>query len=425
MAYFSIKNPFIIGKQTNDTASYFQQAKDEFEPKTYAERNRMTFIICQLTSNFYHVVSVLLGLATAYLISSVGSGVYYAPPDNVVLYIIIAVFFGLLITLVLIGTEFLKSTSAIQVFKNLSAGDKVSPSSIVALSACMMISIALSGVGGSFIAKLTSDQASLLKTALTHKTDSLNRYYNDEISLAEDNAKSYHKSNSYQGVITWTKDGSIAKQYAALKQRPNTLKDEHKNSISMLRAEYAGKLTRNSKSSWQNAYIAFAIILFLEVLTLFCYRYRFIYQANTYQEGLSMGTVKPWTVAFGDGASTVTVLRANDDQIKHPDQKTVSATHTQNPIGFQMRFAPQNEEGGKRPIYDSKRITYDPPAPQSIQFKDDNGTVRNGFLVVCAHCGKTCVRLSSQARFCSDAHRRIFHRKKAMKQLRDNMKRTV
>ncbi|WP_020532997.1 hypothetical protein [Flexithrix dorotheae] len=86
MAYFSIKNPFIIGKQTNDSQSYFQQAKDEFEPKTYAQRNRLSFIICQSVSAIYHVMSVLLGMATVYLISSVGSGIYYAPPDDAMIY---------------------------------------------------------------------------------------------------------------------------------------------------------------------------------------------------------------------------------------------------------------------------------------------------------------------------------------------------
>ena len=394
LSFFDLKNPFLTAKSQTDTGRFYKEAREALKPLPYAERNRLLFDLCRYSANIYHVLSVMLGLATAYLVATVGSGIYYAAPDDVVIFVVIALLFFILITLLLVATEFFKSNSAAQVFKSLATGDKVHITQTIALFACMSLSVALSGIGGAYITKLTSTHTEGLKSQLMTKQDSLNQFYASEIEKATLTAETYFSRNNYHGVITWTRGGEIAKRYESLQNDVQTLKDEQRQAIKDLKHQYAGLIASNSQTSWQNAIIAFVLIFFLEITTLLCYRFKFLYQASTLQEGLSRGVVRPWTITSQQ--KTVSVPYS-------PNEQTLSGTHGMdgNRLGF--RFGNTQDANRHQSI---------PPAPPSVQFRDNNGQVRNGFLIVCLHCGKEAIKLSSQAKFCCESHKKAYHRQK-------------
>ncbi len=290
----------VFTKNLNQTAQkgYYQEAQNELTPIPYAEKNRSLYIFSKGFVSVYHCISFLLGLASVFLIAKA----FYTGEINV-LTVAIAVLIGLLLSGLLVGLEMLKGQSATELFKALAKDEKSSVGSKFGLSFTFVLSVLFSAIGGAFLTVEMNDKSTIIQTELATQSDSLKNMYQSQLEGYEISINS-SKETLKKHTKGWRANNARTDLQTALEAKNNLL-EKLDNRLNVENEKALKNTLENAKEGQNTAFIVAFIVLVLELMTIICYRFRFIYLRNTEREGInfeiiSKETIEPQTTPINE-----------------------------------------------------------------------------------------------------------------------------
>lgn len=333
----------VFTKNLSQTAKkgYYQEAQQELTPVPYAEKNRSLYLFSKGFASVYHVVSFLLGLASVFLIAKA----FYTGEISV-LTIAIAVLIGLLLSGLLVGLEMLKGNSATDLFKSIAKGESAPTGAKLGLGFTFVLSVLFSAVGGAFLTVEMNDKSTIIQSELTTQTDSLKNMYQSQlegyeisINSSKETLKKYPKG--------WRANNARTDLETAVEAKNNLL-EKLDNRITLESDKAVKNTLENAKEGQNTAFIVAFIVLVLEIMTIICYRFKFIYLRNTEREGISFEiisneNVEPTVVPSNEPLKELAeILKTFLSQPTTQDVNTAIAPYTvqtlqpQKSIGFQF-----------------------------------------------------------------------------------------
>lgn len=344
---------------------YYDEALEALKDIPYAIRFRGAFNLSCFYANAYHILSVLLGLATAWLVTASLTGLV----DEVTLInVIMGVLFGVLMLLVLGAVEGLKMILSKSVFKKAATKKKVLFNEKISLIGLMLVSIGISALGGAFLTVKVKDQSEPLKIALIVERDSLTNAVNAQIHALDSTKHAYFEQNNWGGRL----DGSSRPQFIAYEEEIKKLREDLPKQIDKLEKGYKGRMAASATNANGWAWVAAVIVLLLEVLTLIAYWFKYSY------------------------------FRKAKIEVQH---STANST---------QQHGKTANNGNTPPVWANSVVGAVPLQPTQIGFGLPQNNGKNGYKITCENCGKTAVKNAHNARFCSNACRYEFHKNKVV-----------
>ncbi|WP_338769854.1 hypothetical protein WAF17_10690 [Bernardetia sp. ABR2-2B] len=353
-------DPFQQALNETRAKGYYEEAAQKLTPTTQAQKRRGSFKIVKSLKGFYHIVSFLLGLITAYLV-----GKTFAPNFDSVEMIAMAILIGLFSVGIFYALEKMKAESAQSIAQSRAIGDKASTMSWIGLLTCTLASIVISATGGAHISATLQDKSSEITATSNQEADSIKASFSEQISsydlLINSANETLKKHKTSWQAITARKDLKEAQE------QKNKLLEMQTAALSEIKADTKSSLSANDKDSSKNALIAAVVILILEILCIYGYFYEYSYYRFALDEGVAFNVIPP-VVIFPEVQYQQASLGGFQAQHQH-----------KNPIGF-----------------GSQNRNNDPQASSQNH--------------VCRNCGTSLSHKRSDAVFCSNNCRVIHHR---------------
>ena len=259
---------------------YYQEAQQELTPIPYAEKNRSLYLFSKGFVSVYHVVSFLLGLASVFLIAKA----FYTGEISV-LTIAIAVLIGLLLSGLLVGLEMLKGNSATDLFKSIAKGESAPTGAKLGLGFTFVLSVLFSALGGAFLTVEMNDKSTIIQSELTTQSDSLKNMYSSQLEGYEMSINS-SKETLKKHSKGWRANNARTDLQTAIEAKNNLL-EKLDNRLTIESDKAVKNTLENAKEGKNTGFIVAFIVLLLEIMTIICYHFKFIYLRNTEREGIS------------------------------------------------------------------------------------------------------------------------------------------
>lgn len=352
-------DPFTQALNETKAKGYYEEAAQKLTPTTQAQKRRGSFKIVRSLKSFYHVVSFLLGIITAYLV-----GKQFAPNFDSIELVAMALLMGVFAIGIFYALEKIKAESAQSIAQSKAIGDGTSIGSWVSLILCTAASIIISATGGAHISATLQDKSTEITASSNNEADSIKGGFSEQISsydllISSANETLKKHQTSWQAV-------TARKDLKEAQEQKNKLLEMQTLALSEIKADKKTSLSANDQDGTKNAAIAGVIILILEILCIYGYFYEYSYYRFALDEGVSFNIIPPVTIFPNI----------------HYQQPSLgggfNAQTQKNPIGFNQN-------------------------PNNPQANSQNGNCRN--------CNTSLDNKRSDAVFCSDTCRNVFHRK--------------
>jgi Skp family chaperone for outer membrane proteins len=254
-------------------------------PTTYQASNKLNFQFSKGFALLYHFVSALLGLATvgmlAYYFS--GANALSAQYPTWIIYAMFGLVFLILSTL-LLGIEVFKSSLSKSIFKKSAIGEKVTPKSMLGLGLVMLFSIGISAVGGAILSYQMNDNSKQINRHYSAQSDSLRKLHDESLEAVKASIEAY-KANLNKGSH-WSKYATREKLDKAIETR-NQLLQATNHQISTIQTAKEKEINLNSGEGTKYGLISALLVLVLEILSILCYQYQYVYHANCEKEAVN------------------------------------------------------------------------------------------------------------------------------------------
>jgi hypothetical protein len=352
-------DPFTQALNETKAKGYYEEAAQKLTPTTQAQKRRGSFKIVRSLKSFYHVVSFLLGIITAYLV-----GKQFAPNFDSIELVAMALLMGVFAIGIFYALEKIKAESAQSIAQSKAIGDGTSVGSWVSLILCTVASIIISATGGAHISATLQDKSTEITASSNNESDSIKGGFSEQISsydlliISANETLKTHKKD-WQAV-------TARKDLKEAQEQKNKLLEMQTLALSEIKADKKTSLSANDQDGTKNAVIAGIIILVLEILCIYGYFYEYSYYRFALDEGVSFNIIPPVTI-FPNMQYQQASLGGG-----------FNAQTQKNPIGFNQN-------------------------PNNPQASSQNGSCRN--------CNTSLDNKRSDAVFCSDTCRNVFHRK--------------
>ena len=352
-------DPFQQALNETKAKGYYEEAAQKLTPTTQAQKRRGSFKIIKSLKNFYHVVSFLLGLITAYLV-----GKTFAPNFDSIEMIAMAIIIGLFSVGIFYALEKMKAESAQSIAQARVIGDGTSAMSWVGLLTCTLASIVISATGGAHISATLQDKSTEITANSNSEADSIKSGFDKQINsydllISSANETLKKHQTSWQAV-------TARKDLKEAQEQKNNLLALQTAALSEIKTDKKTSLSQNDQDGTKNAAIAAIIILVLELLCIYGYFYEYSYYRFALDEGVAFNIVPP-------------VVIFPSMQYQQASLGSFQAQSQKNPIGFNQK-----------------------PNTNNPQASSQNQT--------CKNCSSSLDNKRSDAVFCSDTCRNAFHR---------------
>ena len=353
-------DPFQQALNETRAKGYYEEAAQKLTPTTQAQKRRGSFKIVKSLKGFYHIVSFLLGLITAYLV-----GKTFAPNFESIEMIAMAILIGLFSVGMFYALEKMKAESAQSIAQSRAIGDKASAMSWIGLLTCTLASIVISATGGAHLSATLQDKSSEITAISNQEADSIKASFAEQIGaydlLISSSNETLKKHKTSWQAVTARKDLKEAQE------QKNKLLEMQTAALSEIKTDTKNSLSANDKDSSKNALIAAVIILVLEILCIYGYFYEYSYYRFALDEGVAFNIIPPVTI-FPDAQYQQATLGGFQGQHQY-----------KNPIGFGNQYTNQNPKASSQ-----------------------NHT--------CRKCNNSLENKRSDALFCSDYCRNSYHK---------------
>ncbi len=387
----------VFTETLNETAKkgYYLEAQRELAPKPYAERNRNLFSFSKGFAIAYHIVSFILGIATVFLVSKA----FYTGELNII-NVLIAIVIGVLLIGLLVGLEMFKSHSATELFKSIAKDETASKGVQFGLLGTFILSVLISAVGGAFLTVEMNDKSTIIQSELATQSDSLKNIYSSQLEGYEMSINSSKQTlKKYQKG--WRANNARTDLQAATEAK-NSLLEKLDSRLTLESDKAAKSILNNAKEGKNTAFIVAFVVFILEILTIICYRFKFIYLRNTEREGISFEVItkKPSQVAPVN--EPLTEIAEILKQFFHngiPNVQQITPLTTANPsqpsIGFQ--FGQNTKKDNDTRTANSSRNTAVVTAKEKSEIKELGNGNRE-----CPTCKEAFVYKVWNHKFCSE-----------------------
>lgn len=406
-----IHTPNLFEKSLNETKKKgrYEESQKELAPLSYQEANYLNFQFAKWFALLYHVVSVLLGLATvvmlAYLFSGLGS--LSAKYPEWIVYGMFGVV-GVVLTALLIGIEIFKGSLQKSVFRKVATGEKVGHSVLVGLFVAMIFSIGVSAVGGAILSFETNDKSTEISQYYQVQKDSLQNMHQSNLSAVNASIEAY-KANLNKGSY-WAKYATREKLDKAIEKR-NELLTLASNQINLVQNTKDKEISKNLVEGKQYAWVSALVVFFLEILSLLAYKFIYAYHANCQAEAVNFAVLSPTiTVQEPNNKTDIqalaetlqSLLNGGNLQLNQLTNSTAvsSGNPTPNKVGFMFSAGQHSASNGERLTVKQE---------QHSPLNTERLTVNVGELKdnerVCLHCGNKFVYKHWNAKYCGETCR--------------------
>ncbi len=321
-------DPFEQALNETKAKGYYEQAAQKLTPTTQAQKRRGSFKIIKSLKSFYHIVSFLLGLITAYLV-----GKTFAPNFDSIEMIAMAIIIGLFAVGIFYALEKMKAESAQSIAQSKAIGDGASAMSWIGLLTCTLASIVISATGGAYISATLQDKSTEITASANTEIDSIKSVFTEQINaydlLISSSNETLKKHKTSWQAVTARKDLKEAQE------QKTKLLELQTAALAEIKSDKKASLSVNDQDGTQNALIAGIIVLVLETLCIYGYFYEYSYYRFTLDEGVSFNIIPPMNVY-------------HTTQYQQPTLGSFQAQNKSNPIGFNQNSNSNNPQASSQ-----------------------------------------------------------------------------
>ncbi len=358
----------------------YEHAQEANAPETYRDKYRTVYRLVKFYRvAFPYLSAITLGALAFFL--TLGFDVFTDPPEEASALAIGIIGFAGFVLLIAIN-EAVKSRSLKAWFKALALKRKPEPGTPTLASITTMISIVGSAVGVFLITWQIANKAPEIEAQADQGKRSA------RLAFSADSARIM---DSYQPLIQSKRDAIERydpNRYRTLRDRLNNeaieLTEKMNGELAAARERADGKeteisssmasdLAANDQQGTERSWFAFAVLVALELMNLFCNRFEAVYLANVEKEGIEFGAIQSsqektmyeiQVARFSQWANQVA------QQYGLPGQ-AAPATQAQAkvPIGFQRTAQPQVNPQGQPP-FDSRLMAIEDQIKQLFSMGD-------------------------------------------------------
>ena len=353
----------------------YEHAQEAASPETYRDKYRTVYRLVKFYRvAFPYLSAITLGALAFFL--TLGFDVFTDPPEESSALAIGIIGFAGFVLLIAIN-EAVKSRSLKAWFKALALKRKPEPGTPTLASITTVISIVGSAVGVFLITWQIANNAPEIEAQADQGKRSA------RLAFSADSARIM---DSYQPLIQSKRDAIERydpNRYRTLRDRLNNeaieLTEKMNGELAAARERADGKeteisssmasdLAANDQQGTERSWFAFAVLVALELMNLFCNRFEWVYLANVEKEGIEFGAIQSsqertmyeiQVARFSQWANQVA------QQYGLPGQAApVAQGQTKPPIGFQTGPKPPINPGQPQALEDIMRQFWEGVNPQ-------------------------------------------------------------
>ncbi len=326
------KDEYTESYQMSKFKATYEKARQELEVQPYAIRMKPLDTFLFGFRSVYHFISVLLGLATCILISLIFVDIDgQSERFPAWLLILMAILIGGVLIGVLVGVELGKVTLAKNIFKAKAKREKVGIFSLVGLSFLVLLSIALSGVGGALLSYKVGDKSQVLNQALKVEEQKIATQFDGRLKQLNQVISSLENLSVDKKVRRWGLKESEQANLDNSKKEKELLILKRDKALNLAKNQHNKATQNNQTYTYQTIYVALALITFLELMTVYAYHFHYQYLTRTESEGVLIEVLpKQQMIHQEQHINTLTPAVTTSS--------TPTAQYSDTRIGFKMNY---------------------------------------------------------------------------------------
>lgn len=306
MPFFNRSTRDYLGPDIYDETQQLTDARDQYEsfqedlrPKTYREKYAIIF---RITTTFKAIFPFLSAATLLGLVIFLSFDIEAFLTNTIDFKGWIIGIISLLGCLFLVGlNETIKTRSLSEIFYQLVRKVQISWKVISRALTTTMISIIGSAIGLFLITYQITDQSGELKqSANQQKTTAQNAWRNDSLRIVSGYepiiAQKRETINSFHPTKFRTKRNQLNDEIIQLTNKMESelraAKDDRLNTLNQAESQLANGLIENDNKASERGWIAFGLIVFLELLNIYCHFFSWEYKARCTKEGIDFGALE-------------------------------------------------------------------------------------------------------------------------------------
>lgn len=299
------QNVYDQSQQKTATLGVYEKASEKLRPKTYVERKKKSVSFLTKLRSVYPLISVLLSLVTAYLVSDL----FTDGLPIIAKYGLIVVVGGFTF-LITVWVENEKKDALSNFFRvqntdTTNASETAQP--YLAVLVCTMVfSILVSATGGFFLTTKIQDKTGEIQKGTAAKIDSLNTYYANLITPLDAQIKAAQET--IETKKGWWVNVAQTDMQNAMKTKTDLLEKQEK-SLAKIESEGKATVLKSGNDTYKLALICALVVVFFELFYLYSFHSEYSFYAKAERENINH------SILTDNGTVTdanATVTTAND-----------------------------------------------------------------------------------------------------------------
>ena len=268
--------------QLANQRAYYEAADAYMEGKTYLERRLGWFRFSKGFRVFYHIISVVLALITALLLTTRYldlTGLDW--PSWLLLgltYLLVLVFFAIL--------EWGKKEKASDVFYRLASKGEAPLNQMIYLGLIECVSLLVSALGGALIGDMQVDQTKTLDASEQQEIAKIEARYTPRLKQLSSIIAGLENLSMDSKLRRWGLTTSEQENLTTSKAERDTLRAEKTLATQGIQGKYNSAKKENQSYRIIGIGIGFGLVLFMELLTVYAYYFHNMYMKRVQAEGV-------------------------------------------------------------------------------------------------------------------------------------------
>ncbi|MEM6696764.1 MAG: hypothetical protein AAF599_00105 [Bacteroidota bacterium] len=273
----------------------YQYAQEELKPIEYSKRAKPLYNFLNGFRLTYHFVSVLLGVATCLLISLLFVGDIQSSTIAKPLLVGMSVLIGGVLLLLLVGVEMGKATAAKNIFKAKANRKNISVLQVASFTFLVLVSIALSAVGGALLSYKIGDKSSAIATTAKTQRAKINGKHAQRIAQLSEVIAALEKLSVDKKARKWGLTEAEQNNLKDAKAEKATLEAATERKLKSIEQSTNAQLNENKSSTNITMLVAMVLVTLLEIIAVFAYYFKYAYLSKTAKEGVKLGKISEQT----------------------------------------------------------------------------------------------------------------------------------